>query len=70
MVKWTLQDHKRVYYSDECQAQIGGGKEFIKIREGEDRNDEKFRRQKEAHPLSIFIWVMISWNGVEWVEWL
>ena len=40
MVKWSVEQHKRVYYSDESLISIGGGRKYIKIKEDEDPHDE------------------------------
>ena len=70
MVKWSDEKHRRVFYSDECKVEMGLGRRKVKAKKGQDRTAEMFRTPKNSHPVSIFIWMMISYDGVEEVVWI
>lgn len=64
-IKWTLEDWKRVIWSDETRISIFGsdGIRYVRRRPGEDCIPECTTATMK-HPQSVMIWGCMSWYGI------
>ncbi len=69
--RWSKAHLSRIFYSDEsniCLTQ--NGIQYVRKYDHEDWSDIRFRKVKDVRPLSINIWMMISYEGVEAIRWM
>ena len=68
--RWSKAEMDKIFYSDEsniCLQQ--NGIQFVRKYDHEDWSNVRFRKVSKVHPLSINIWMMISYEGTEWIKW-
>lgn len=69
--RWSKPRLQKIFYSDEsniCLTQNG----IQRVRKYDDEpwSDERFRKVVKGCPLSINIWMLISYQGVERIKWM
>lgn len=62
---WTLNDWKKVLWSDESRFNLhaNDGRRLVRRREGESLHPDCIERTSK-HPTSVMVWSCFSWHGV------
>ncbi|KAL4478248.1 hypothetical protein ABPG72_016560 [Tetrahymena utriculariae] len=68
---WSKKELNKIFYSDENNICLtNNGIHLVRKRDNEDWSDIRFRKEQKSHPLSINIWMYISYQyGVESIKW-
>ncbi|KAL4469100.1 hypothetical protein ABPG72_005870 [Tetrahymena utriculariae] len=69
-VKFSQTKMRRIFYSDESNICLSlNGIQLVRKYDFEQWNNEQFRKLSKTKPLSINIWMLISYEGVEHIKW-
>jgi len=68
-VSWTVEQWKKVVWSDECRISIFGsdGVFYVRRRSGEECLPECLTPTMK-HPVSVMVWACMAWSGVGWMQ--
>ncbi len=69
---WTVDDWKKVMFSDESHFELrfANTRHLCRRQPGSDRFDPRFPRKTVKHPPKIMAWGCFSWRGRGALEWL
>jgi hypothetical protein len=68
--RWSRARMNKIFYSDEsniCLQQ--NGIQMVRKYDSEPWTDERFRYVSKVRPLAINIWMIIAYEGVEYIKW-
>ncbi|KAL4473456.1 hypothetical protein ABPG72_012135 [Tetrahymena utriculariae] len=69
-IKFNEEKMRKIFYSDESNICLSmNGIQFVRKYDYEKWNTEQFRKEQKTKPLSINIWMIISYEGVEHIKW-
>ncbi|KAL4478231.1 hypothetical protein ABPG72_016543 [Tetrahymena utriculariae] len=69
-IKFNEEKMRKIFYSDESNICLSmNGIQLVRKYDYEKWNTEQFRKEQKTKPLSINIWMIISYEGVEHIKW-